>query len=140
MLKLISRIKKKVVSPKMYAVTVISQQYTRLWMGFAYSLDEAVGNARQEATKAIPAYHGLWQLQLYGSIEAKQLIENMTSHKVTETVLPQKEKTVVPLKKAKVVNKLLHNIIASGDKTLIENNKELLTKAEISFLKEKMNK
>lgn len=128
--KLLNKIKPKKIDPKYYSVVLsagqgdkITNQY--LWAGVAYTLEEALLEAKAEMVKqnmTANAFH----LQMFRDMPARKVIDDMTSMEIKiEKFNTEKAK-------------LMKQIIDKQDGKLLQENLAKFNVEELGYLKDKL--
>lgn len=127
--KILSDVKRKLVEPKIYALTLMSGGSSYLGLVAAYSLEEALGKARRLAVKDHPnlfTEKSMLSLGMHTCESIDSLLGDVMDMKL--------EKQEVGDDK----NKLMARIIETKDATLLAENRSKFSEPEVAFLEEKI--
>lgn len=126
------KLKKKTIEPKAYAIELKSEDYNMIHLSAAYSLEEAMLNAKRYAAKKHSFKLIEWSLGKYTTVEINTLVEPMLEN-TNNTTIKEKNKRFNK-------NKLMSKIIETQDAKLFQQMLELLTEEEIQFINDKLRK
>lgn len=125
--------KTKRISKKVYAIVLKGHiGATFLWLGTAFTLDEAFETARKIAKSNAPYEYWTLLLQEYLTLEEVNSDEPIAK--------PPLLKIDPKIKKQQSKNDFMKRIIESGDILLLNENKKKFTASEIKFLEEQIKK
>jgi hypothetical protein len=135
---MIQKLATKEMEPKIYAIFLEANNGEGITQVVAYSLEEAIKKAKQEAlinitncdVRSINAKH--WNIMSMG--ELKDQIFKVEISDVKK-VGPRNSNGPVRDK----ANDIMKQIINTGNLELLEKNKKKLTKGEISYVKDKLS-
>lgn len=141
---------KKVVSPKIYAVILRSMGNVNLSIGVYYSLEDAIAGAKKDFLASMGTPVGQINdvdVFLYSIMDIEKIIPYILEgalepQALTTTTIPL---GLVPTTETKnkediktIKNRLMTSLITGKDPEALELAKEVLTKAEIKFVKNKL--
>lgn len=130
-LKLISRLRFKKLSPKVYAIVLMDTKnmVRYLWVGVDYTLEDATEKALQGAHESWPQDQTvkLWKPLMYDIIQPTELFEGFLHN---EAIVMKQSK--------EMKNALMRQIIESRDKKLYQENRSKFSKEERLLLEEKL--
>jgi len=132
--KIISKIKKKLISPSIYVVDMEANDLSIMHISLTYSLEEALELARaflrqQQPTSQIPSY--TWKLNKYHITTIDKLIK--------ENILLEFETPAIKKKEVSPTNALMQQIIDTKDIKLFQTSKNKFNNSELAMLKNKLN-
>lgn len=126
------KLKKEVIEPSVYAIELKSESYNMLHISTAYSLEEAIFNAKRHAAVQYNFELPNWSIGKYSFVDL---------HTLTKDVLETNKKvTLAEKNKLFDKNKLMSKIIETQDAKLFQQMLELLTEEEILFINDKLRK
>jgi len=126
MLKLLSKLKRKFISPNFYAL-VFSVNGTNkeiLWMGIAYTMDEALKEAKKDSFER----YRITPDSLSLSISARRNVKKIITEYINSGVVEEKNKD-------KSINELMLEIIKNKNTKLFKKNEKRFTEMEKEFIK-----
>ena len=169
MLEFIPRTRSKQVAPKLYTIVLADGPVARkLWVGFAYTFEDAFDIARQDALESFPEEAGMvpyWKPTIWESLDGDQLADLaidagiIESPRVPRGFEPKKDTEVAPPKKTKLeiestpkapIKKTIKGTVGSKKSELMKSlirtknvralnlSKKKLTKAEYKYIYEKI--
>lgn len=121
-------LKRKIVMPKVYAVEMKTSNKSILWMGVAYSLEEAIRKARNMALKEYTSTRmGHWSVGKY------------TYESLETLVVAGCDLQLKPEETWETKDVLMKKIIDTKDKKLFDANRSRFTTTELQLLQDKLN-
>lgn len=149
--KILNNIKTKITPPSLYAIELGYSNYTIIYGTIAYSLEDAILEAREEIARemkiTLKDAHA-YQIKKYRIRKLSDILtpfinttnKSVSTQQSVEVKQPAKTKEEIEINKTKTEkNELMQKIIETQDVRLFEHNLNKFTDAEQHFLKVKLN-
>lgn len=135
MIKILQKIKKKEVEPNIYAIVIDSDTGEGVTQVIAYTLDEAIQLAKQDAVRNLRCDIGTCHVRYWNILPLDALKDKIFTMEVEDLDRgPERSVTV-----SKDLNGIMKKIIETGDVQLFKRMKRRLSPNEIEYIKQKLS-